>query len=483
MGYIKFAHRQILNILDNTSSLPKEWNTFVHKQTLPHNLIIKASKNKCFCTNCKHEFIRKKKINQTTKCPNCKNTYLIKRSNLKYYEFKDDLSFLDIINNTFVIRYFELKTVINALHKPHSSIVEYAREIISNNYYRDVYINERVSRCQRHIYIYHSNYYNVTKWRSYERNYSLIDYSIVFPNNIKKLLKNTEYQYSQLWKLAKYSKYIDLVSLLKNEQNLPQIEFLTKMKLYNLARCASEFKNKGSFQKIFGISKDFYPFMKRHNITYKQLEILKLLRIKNITKIRYLEDLITFNSTKNLEEISNYIDLNRFIKYSKQHHKNIDIFLYKDYLKFANLLGYNLKNNKYAFPKNLKEQHDKLAKQYKIHNQEIINTAIKRRSESLNKYTFKNKYYMIIPAPNIASLEDESKQQDNCVRTYAEDYATGISDIYFMRELKQPNKSLVTVEVQNNKIVQSRIKHNNSPTKEQLSFLTKWENKVLKGAA
>ena len=42
--------------------------------------------------------------------------------------------------------------------------------------------------------------------------------------------------------------------------------------------------------------------------------------------------------------------------------------MYKDYLRFAKLLGLDLKNNRYAFPKNLKESHDELEKQYEINN-------------------------------------------------------------------------------------------------------------------
>ena len=84
-------------------SFPKGWNEFVKDKEKYQNLIIKSRKNKCHCTNCGKEFISSKKINETMKCPNCKNKYLIKRSNLRYYEFKDYLSLLKKINNTFVI--------------------------------------------------------------------------------------------------------------------------------------------------------------------------------------------------------------------------------------------------------------------------------------------------------------------------------------------------------------------------------------------
>lgn len=488
MGYIKKAHREILEILDNRITFPNGWNEFVKKQAKYQNLIIKYSNNNCFCTNCRQNFISKKKVNQKTKCPNCHNIYLIKRSNLRYYEFKDDLSILDRVNDTFVIRYFELKTTIDAMHQHHSSVVEFAREIPRDDYYRDIYVNDRVSKCQCHIYINHcnSNYFNTKKWRAYTRNYSLIDYSIVFPNNIKKILKNTEFKYSCIWELAKHSTYIDLLKLIKDKDDyaINRIERLTKMKLYNLALKANNFSCSGTFETIFGVSKDYYQFMKKYNITYRQLKILQLLKEKNINKIRYLENFLTYgDSTYDFEEISKYISLNRFIKYAKMHHKKVQTYLYKDYLRFAKLLGFDLKNNKYAFPKNLQEEHDKLSKQYKLQCDQIIKNAIIKRGKELSSNKYENKKFIIFPALSIESLKDESKQQNNCVQTYAEKYATGTCDIYFMRDINKPKKSLVTIEVKNNRVVQSRIKNNDDPNKKQLEFINKWEQEVLKGVA
>lgn len=486
MGYIKVAYRDIFRHLDYYSDLPKGWNEFIKKQEKHHNLVIKSSKNKCFCTNCHHHFISSKKIKEEVKCPNCHNKYLIKRSNLRYYEFKDYFSILDRVNDTFVIRYFELKTILDAMHETHSSVVEFAREIPTNNYYRDVFVNEKVSRCQCHIYINHSNFYETNKWREYTRNYSIIDYSIVFPNNIKSLLKDTEYKYSYIWDIAKNSTYIDLLELLKNKNDyaINRIELLAKMKLYNLALKANEFSSHGSFQNIFGVSKDYYPFMKRYNITYTQLKILRLLKEKDINKIRYLGKFVNYGeSISDLEEISKYISLNRFIKYAKMHRGKVKTYLYKDYLRFAKVLGFDLKNNKYAFPKNLRKEHDKLEKQYEIQSKTLINKAIIKRGKELSANKYQNNTFIILPARNLKDLQDESKQQNNCVRTYAEKYAIGTCDIYFMRLTDKPKKSLVTIEVRNNKVVQSRIKNNHNPNEKQLQFLQKWEQNILKEVA
>ena len=54
----------------------------------------------------------------------------------------------------------------------------------------------------------------------------------------------------------------------------------------------------------------------------------------------------------------------------------IDIHMYKDYLRFAKLLGLDLKNNRYAFPKNLKESHDELEKLLRFF-EEVYNIEFK----------------------------------------------------------------------------------------------------------
>lgn len=165
------------------------------------------------------------------------------------------------------------------------------------------------------------------------------------------------------------------------------------------------------------------------------------------------------------------------------HHSKVNTSLYKDYLRFAKLLGFDLKNNRYAFPKNLKEEHDKLEKQYEIQSKILVQKAIMKRAKELSSNKYQNNKFIVFPAKTLKALQDESKQQNNCVRTYAEKYATGTSDIYFMRDVNKQKKSLVTVEVIDNKVVQSRTKNNNDPNEKQLQFLRKWENEVLKGAA
>ena len=52
-----------------------------------------------------------------------------------------------------------------------------------------------------------------------------------------------------------------------------------------------------------------------------------------------------------------------------------------------------------------------------------------------------------------------------------------------MREASTPNKSLVTIEEKERKIVQSRTKNNGNPNNNQIRFLNNWEKEVLNKAA
>lgn len=155
MGYIKKVYREMLNKMDYMNYFPKKWDEFVNKQELEQNLIIKKGKE-CVCTNCKHIFKCDKKVNEQAKCPNCKNTYTIKKSNLKNYTFVDDLAFLDSVDSKFILRIFELRSNYNNVSMYYGfnrSIVEYAR--IIPNEYNSIFINERVSRCQCYIHVNH----------------------------------------------------------------------------------------------------------------------------------------------------------------------------------------------------------------------------------------------------------------------------------------------------------------------------------------
>ncbi len=75
------------------------------------------------------------------KCPNCKQTLLVKTNRLQQCEFKDNLQLLDKVEDTFILRTFELYFTYNRFYTTHK-ITEFVscKNIFSVliYYYREV---------------------------------------------------------------------------------------------------------------------------------------------------------------------------------------------------------------------------------------------------------------------------------------------------------------------------------------------------------
>ena len=168
-------------------------------------------------------------------------------------------------------------------------------------------------------------------------------------------------------------------------------------------------------------------------------------------------------------------------KYSKEQ-KYFSLFNYLDYIRNLQKLDIPL-TKKMLLPDDFRKAHDESVKKVKVIKSSIIKEKIKQRYHELEKNQYNNDIYIIRPAKSLEDIKNEAKQQVNCVyKNYSDKYAFGETDIYFMREVKNPEKSLVTVEVNNGKIRQKYQKKNEMVTKEQSIFLNKWERDILKAA-
>jgi len=179
MGYVKVKYQRLLEKLDSKYEMPSKWDKFIDKKKINHNLIFKGAKNIYTCTNCGCKFESNVKVNKYEKCPNCENIYIVKRNNLRSYEFKDNIALIENIDNEIVVRYFELYTSYNKYNVSNqfkSSIVEFAREFIDYKKYdyydTGIVVNERVSKNQGVKAVYHFNVKN--RWRSYNCYYNIL---------------------------------------------------------------------------------------------------------------------------------------------------------------------------------------------------------------------------------------------------------------------------------------------------------------------
>ena len=416
MSYINKATRELIEEMDNTFHLPTNWKEYTYEVEKNNNLIIK-NKKVYFCTNCQQSFTftdKEPKVKEKIVCPHCKHKYEVRSNKLKHYDFKDNILMLDKAKGQLIVRVFELRSdYVSEKQEFYHSVVEYSRLIVDDDY-RELR-NDRISPGVSSFCVNHCMNSD-GKWRLYTGYwYQTYARGFLYKDNLKDILKGTIYEKSRLWDFVRkpFDRYYDIKNILYSAQQ-PSFETLVEMKLFNLAEEAHHFWCVGSFNKIFGVSKTYYDFMKKHNITRDQLEILQKYPTRDIRKIKFLEKYKYV-----IDEIEQYTSIDNFIKYFRK--KNLaDAHLYRDYLGFAKELGLDLKNKKYLFPNKLKTMHDKYEKQIKQIREEETMKKIEERAKELAKYIFKNKDFIIFPADSINAMIDESKQQNNCVRTYTE---------------------------------------------------------------
>lgn len=139
-------------------------------------------------------------------------------------------------------------------------------------------------------------------------------------------------------------------------------------------------------------------------------------------------------------------------------------------------LALNYVSQKDLFPRNLISRHDKMQKKLVIEEDRETHFKSYLRYLELSKYTYEDEKYIIFPAPSIEDLKDEGKQQGNCVGyMYLNPYIESKTEIYFIRNLLESNKSFITLEFKNGNVVQKELPHHSRKfTDEQNDFIDKW---------
>ena len=158
-----------------------------------------------------------------------------------------------------------------------------------------------------------------------------------------------------------------------------------------------------------------------------------------------------------------------------------DMVIYRDYIRQAVELGYDLSDKYYEFPRYLEKAHLDATTAIALKNDRELQVKIEKRLPALAPYEYSNGKFVIRPAQSIADLALEAKAQQNCVyKNYSSRYANGACVIAFVRRCDDPAKSYITVEINNEyEIVQARIARNHLPDAEGKEFLTEYKRKVL----
>ncbi len=308
--------------------------------------------------------------------------------------------------------------------------------------------------------------------------FNTFEHQYLYTDSLNDLKNTTPYRYSNIWTLKDYltDHYFSLSSISFYPVYYKEFEYLLKLKLYELAiNSCSEIKYKGSFKSTFGIEKKYYEFMKKINIDYLELEALKLYPTTDINILNFIK-----NNLSLTELILKYTTLDKVLNYFKNQNLTLNnLHEYGDYIRCCEEMKLNLKDHTVLFPKHFTQSHDKITNEMIISKDPQTNKRIKNLSNILILNKYEDDKYIIFPADSINSLIDESNKQSNCVRTYCNMVSNNECQIYFMRHKDNINKSFVTIEVRNNKVVQAKTKFNNDVSPKIMNIIKKWEQTLI----
>lgn len=124
------------------------------------------------------------------------------------------------------------------------------------------------------------------------------------------------------------------------------------------------------------------------------------------------------------------------------------------------------------YPRHFLTTHRIASRNYNRLKQKFDEEKFNSRINLEMEHTF-GEYSFIYPKC-VQEIKDESVQMSNCVSSYVKRVIDGHCDILFLRYKDNPDKSLVTIEVRDNKIVQALQRYNHPLTKEQSEVVDKW---------
>lgn len=150
------------------------------------------------------------------------------------------------------------------------------------------------------------------------------------------------------------------------------------------------------------------------------------------------------------------------------------IQVYRDYYNMCIELGYERFDR---YPKYLKTYHDIVSRNLSQVRDELTS---KEFAEATKKYSSLaediGEYRVVVPETS-KDLVHEGNMLHHCVASYTQSVIEGRTNIVFLRDSKEPDTPLVTVEIRGYSIVQARGQSNRLPTSKEKDALRRYAKK------
>ena len=151
---------------------------------------------------------------------------------------------------------------------------------------------------------------------------------------------------------------------------------------------------------------------------------------------------------------------------------------YKDYLESERLLK-NFKMTKMdKYPRHFLSTFHITKREYKIRKQELDEKAFTHQCNRFKFLEKRYKDYSIVVPDKIVHIEEEADVLKHCVRMYIPKVVKGETLICFLRDNKDIDAPLITIEVKDAFVTQAYGLQDGKPSEEQLKVLRQWAKEM-----
>lgn len=323
----------------------------------------------------------------------------------------------------------------------------------------------------------------------------------LYPYNLRGVLQQYNLSYSILKKIRELQP-LDVTTYLCQSIRYPVTVTFEKLGLSRLAEdmlvhgeVPQVYHPTGSLHNRLGISKEYLALARKHNFTVYHLNLLTSSSVKPS-----LGDLLWLGDQKVSYDVINkilkYTTMHKIRKYLLQQLANADLnswYLrygngspaeiiagyWADYLVMSSTLEFNTRKWRVLFPKDVKDQHDKVQALVKVKHDPVMDEKVKKLYPSLDKkYSYGNDVYFLRPPMNFNEFVEEGAELMHCVASagYFRGHVEGRSYIFLVRKRDEPDDAYFTMQFdpQKRTVNQLRGYKDIGPTEEITAFRDEW---------
>lgn len=292
----------------------------------------------------------------------------------------------------------------------------------------------------------------------------------------------------------------DIDRYLYTVNKVPVAESLFKVGLFKIYENITQMSNEE--MQPYAKHKSIYDVIKLKNkklfkIT-KEMQ-LGLTDVNAVRQIMQLDPHVSINEIKRLNTLGllhHTTRLETVFPYAKSIHKILEylmnveayqcipqsetLYLWDDYLRMADRMGYNMNNRSIAFPNSLKKEHDIVIYSYNAIKDKFKTQDFQASIDRVSKYNWNSTTHgLLIRVPNTPEeVIAEGKTLHHCVASYVNQIVSLQTNIFFIRNINDPETPYYTLELDKmNQVTQVKGLMNKTIDTKTRSFVHAWAYK------